>query len=170
MPTPAYLSVQGVTQGNITAGASSPASVGGNTGQEGHTDEILVQAMSHNVLVPVNPQTGQPSGPRRHEPLVITKNFDKSSPLLYNALRSGERLTCELKWYRTPDTGNVEHYFTIKLEDAVIVDINANMAHCQDPAMGSFGHEERVAFNYRKISWRHEVAGTAGDDDWVKPK
>lgn len=168
MPTPAYMSVKGRTQGDITAEASTEKSIG-NTWQEGHENEVLVQAFSHNVLIPTNPQNGQPSGPRRHEPLVITKNFDKSSPLLYNALTSGELVDVELKWYRTAADGTSEHYFTTALTDAVIVDIQATMSHCQDPSTERFGHEEKISFNYRKIDWRHEAAGTSGSDDWRKP-
>ena len=65
------------------------------------------------------------------KPLMITKVFDKSSPLIFNALTSGERLNkCRLEWYRTSSTGTQEHYFTIELEDAVIVDA---VAHAQLP-------------------------------------
>jgi hypothetical protein len=38
--------------------------------------------------------------------MTITKVFDKSSPLLYVALSTGERLTrCVLKWHRTSTSG-----------------------------------------------------------------
>ena len=165
MPTPAYMTITGETQGNISAGASSDASVG-NVWQEGHEDEILVQAFTHQVLIPTNPQNGQPAGPRRHEPMIVTKGFDKSSPLLYNALAKGERLDVELKWYRTATDGTQEHYFSTVLTEAVIVKIDGGMHHCQDKAGEDFGHEERVSINYRKIEWRHEIAGTSGEDDW----
>ncbi|MEM9383907.1 MAG: Hcp family type VI secretion system effector [Pseudomonadota bacterium] len=168
MPTPAYLSITGRKQGNVSQGASTDKSIG-NTWQEGHEDEILVQGFNHTVLIPTNPQNGQPAGPRRHEQLVITKAFDKASPLLYNALTSGELLDCEIKWFRTAADGTSEHYYTTTLTDAVIVDITASMAHCQDPAMDHLGHEEQISFKYRKIEWRHEAAGTSGEDDWRKP-
>ena len=46
------------------------------------------------------------------------------SPLLLAALTSGERLTeIVIHWYRTSAAGTQEHYFTTKLEDAIIVDI-----------------------------------------------
>ena len=54
---------------------------------------------------------------------MITKVFDKASPLIFNSLTSGERLSARLEWYRTSSTGTQEHYFTIELEDAVIVDV-----------------------------------------------
>lgn len=166
MPTPAYLSITGVTQGPITQGAFTEESVG-NVYQEGHEDEVLVEAFDHTVTVPTDPQSGQPTGQRVHKPLTVTKVFDKSSPLLYNALTSGERLTeCKLKWYRTSTSGQPEHYFTITLEDAIITNIHAHMPNCQDPGHSHFTHLETISFSYRKITWTHEVGGTEGSDDW----
>ncbi len=170
MPTPAYMSIEGSSQGNITQDAFTEDSVG-NIWQEGHEDEVMVQAFKHNVMIPRDPQSGQPSGQRTHRPVTVTKIFDKSSPLLYNALCSGELLTnVEIKWYRTSASGTQEHYFTIKLVDAVIVDIQGYMPNCQDPANASFTHLEDVSFSYRSITWNHEVAGTSGSDDWRAPK
>ncbi|MBN0986930.1 MULTISPECIES: Hcp family type VI secretion system effector [Amphritea] len=170
MPTPGYMSIQGETQGNITEGANSMESMG-NRYQEGHENEITVQGFSHQIMIPRDPQSGQPSGQRVHDALVISKIYDKSSPKLFEALTSGERLPrIELKWFRTSMTGQQEHYFTHVLEDAMIVDIKAHMPNCQDPAMEHFTHMEDVSFTYRKISWTHEVAGTSGSDDWRVPK
>lgn len=51
MPTPAYLTIQGTSQGLITAGALSKESVG-NIHQSGHNDKILVQALNHGMYIP----------------------------------------------------------------------------------------------------------------------
>jgi type VI secretion system secreted protein Hcp len=90
MATPAYMSVTGEKQGLITAGAFTADSVG-NTYQEGHEDQVMVQAFTHDVIIPRDPQSGQPTGQRVHKPVVITKVYDKASPLLQAALTSGER-------------------------------------------------------------------------------
>jgi len=163
------MSVEGTTQGLITAGAFTADSVG-NIYQEGHEDECLVQAFEHNVIIPTDPQAGQPTGPREHKPVTITKVYDKSSPLLYNALTSGEVLTkVVIKWYRTSMQGTQENYFTHTLTDAVIVAINAYMPNCQDPSMAHFTHLEKVSMSYRAIDWEHVIAATAGSDDWRAP-
>lgn len=170
MPTPAFMSIEGSNQGKITAGTFTEDSVG-NIYVEGHEDEILVQAFDHSVIIPRDPQSGQPTGQRVHQPLTITKVFDKSSPLLYNAMTSGERLTtCVIKWYRTSATGTQEHYFTIALQDAIIVSVKARMPNCQDPGMAHFTHLEDVSFSYRQIEWTHEIGGTTGIDDWRAPR
>ncbi len=170
MPTPAYMTIEGNSQGNITQDAFTEDSVG-NIWQEGHENEILVQAFKHNVMIPRDPRSGQPTGQRVHQPMTVTKIFDKASPLLYNALCSGELLTTvEIKWYRTAPSGVQEHYFTIKMEDAIIVDIQGYMPNCQDPANDAFTHLEDISFSYRSITWNHEVAGTSGSDDWRAPR
>lgn len=51
MPTPCYISIEGKTQGNITAGAFTSESVG-NIFVQGHEDEMLVQEFKHIVTVP----------------------------------------------------------------------------------------------------------------------
>lgn len=51
MSTPAYISIKGKTQGNITQGAFTADSVG-NVYQEGHEDQILVQEIEHLVATP----------------------------------------------------------------------------------------------------------------------
>ncbi|PSU86559.1 type VI secretion system tube protein Hcp, partial [Photobacterium kishitanii] len=89
MPTPCYISIQGQTQGNITAGAFTADSVG-NIYVEGHEDQMLVQEFKHVVTVTNDPQSGQPAGQRVHKPFKVTVALNKAVPLMYNSLASGE--------------------------------------------------------------------------------
>ncbi len=166
MDNPVYMSIEGSTQGKITEGATTPESVG-NIYQNGHENETMVKAFSHNINIPRNTTTGQPTGQRTHNPMIVTKMFDKSSPLLFNALTNGETLkNVELKWYRTSYAGKPEHYFSIVLEDAVIVDIDSYLQSQEVAASNQVTPLEKISFSYRKISWRHETASTSGEDDW----
>jgi type VI secretion system secreted protein Hcp len=169
MPTPAYVTIEGVQQGAITSGNFTAESVG-NVWQEAHQDEALVEAFEHEITIPNDPQSGQPTGQRVHGPFKFTKIYDKCSPLLENALCSGERLTkVEFKWYRTNMEGQQEHYFTHLFEDAVMVLGKSYMYNCQDPTKSSFTHLEEWWCTYRKVTWTHEVSGTSGSDDWREP-
>lgn len=67
MPTPCYISIEGETQGLITAGALSTDSIG-DAFVEGHEDQMLVQQFDHVVTVPTDPQSGQ----RVHKPFKFT--------------------------------------------------------------------------------------------------
>ena len=166
MPINAYMSVMGVTQGAISADANTDESMG-NKYQSDHSDEITVIAFNHEVFIPRDPQSGQPVGRRVHGPVTIRKRFDKSSPMLYQALCTGERLsTVEVHWYRTTMEGEQEHYFTHILEDALIVNIKGDMVLTTDVSQDYRDHEEEIMMTYRKITWKHEVATTEGSDDW----
>jgi type VI secretion system secreted protein Hcp len=140
MPVPAYMTIEGSTQGDISGGACTADSVG-SMSKESHKDEILVQSFVGDIMVPKDPQSGQPSGQRVHEGFTITKVFDKSSPLLYQALSTGEQLTkVSLKFFRTAPTGEQEHYFTIEAKEATITALKTHMPNCLEPANRCFTH------------------------------
>jgi type VI secretion system secreted protein Hcp len=161
MAIPAYLYLEGEKQGKIE----------GSVDIEGHVGSILVQAFNHAVVTPTDIQTGQPTGKRMHKDLKVLKFYDKSSPMLYQALCSGERMkTVTIKWYRIKPDGTEEHYFTHKLESATLTKIEASMANCLDPANGPFGHMEEVSMTYRKIIWTWEPDGVESEDDWQRPQ
>ena len=166
MPTPAYLTIEGANQGDLSGGASSADSIG-TMSKASHEDEIQIQGFTSDIQVPRDPQSGQPTGQRVHLGITFTKVFDKSSPLMYQALATGEQIKkCVFQWYRTAPTGEQEHYFTIELEEATITEVKTYMPNCLDPANGPFTHMEDVTLSYKKINWTHEVAGTSGSDSW----
>ena len=162
----AYVSIEGESQGPITQGAGTADSVG-NMWREGHEDESIVLSLGHSVTVPTDVQTGQPTGQRIHKPLRIVKFVDRATPLLLRALTTGEKLpNVEIKFYRTSVAGKMEHFYTIKLEDAIIVNISASLI----PTATNNQMMETVSISYRKITWTHQIAGTEEFDDWRAPK
>ena len=166
MAQPAYIKIEGSTQGLISSGASTQESIG-NRYQAGHEDEIMAQEISHIVTVPTDAQSGQPSGQRVHKPFSFTCSLNKAVPLLYNALTKGERLPrVEVHWFRTSSDGGAEHYFTTILEDAIITDIALVMPNAQDRSNNDKTELFTVSLNYRKVVWEHIAAGTSGSDDW----
>ena len=169
MPIPAYMSIQGARQGNITQGAFTEASVG-NIYVEGHENEIMVQSVNHNISRARDSQSGQPTGQRVHGAFVVTKIFDKASAMSYQALVTGETLQVTLKFYRTSVSGALEHFATVVLEDAILIDIRMYMPHCQAADSAHLVLQEDLSFSYRKITWTHEAAGTSASDDWRKPQ
>jgi type VI secretion system secreted protein Hcp len=143
----------------------------GSCTQQGRENTILIEAMNHNVRIPRDPQSGLPTGKRVHEALTVTKVYDKSSPKLYQALCTGERFSeVVIKWYRIDPTGAEEHYFTHKLENAILVDIKPWMPNCLDPTTESYQHMEDLSFTYGKIIWTWEPDGIESEDSWEVPK
>lgn len=169
MSQPLYVKISGSSQGEITKGAFTADSVG-NIYQEGHEDEAFCQAMTYNVTLPRDPQSGQVTGQRVHLPASLTKYVDKSSPLLLNAIASGEVLQIEATYYRTSSMGRQEKYYTVKFTDAIAVDYKVYTPLALDPDNAAFRDMDELYFTYRKIEVTHAVAGTSGADDWRKPK
>jgi type VI secretion system secreted protein Hcp len=165
MANPIYIWFKGVTQGPIEGWGSWA----GEDDQMGREGSSLVQAFSHEVTIPRDPQSGMASGRRVHHPLVITKRIDKASPKLYMALTKGERLTeVTVKWYRIVQAGGggQEHYFTTKLEEAVIVSIKDWFPITMDPQKRDYSHLEDISLTYRSITWTWEDGGITSTDDW----
>ncbi|PIX84334.1 MAG: type VI secretion system tube protein Hcp [Nitrospirae bacterium CG_4_10_14_3_um_filter_70_108] len=161
MPMPAHMTLTGENQGAIK----------GSCTMAGREDTILVEAFNHQVSMPRDPQTGLASGKRRHEPMSVVKFYDKSSPLLYQALCTGEHFKdVTLKWYRIASTGQEEHYFTTLLEDAILVAIRPFMPNALDKETEQYGHMEECSFTYRRITWTFEDGGVTATDDWSTPR
>jgi len=81
----AYMKITGETQGDIV----------GSVTQSGREDSIMVIGTTHEVVSPRDAASGLPTGKRQHKPFTITKEVDKSSPLLYLMMRGkiGSRST-----------------------------------------------------------------------------
>jgi type VI secretion system secreted protein Hcp len=156
------MELTGNTQGAIADGCCN---------MQGRENTILCQALNHEVYIPRDPQTGRPTGKRVHNPLTITKVFDKSTPKLFQALSTGERMSnVTMKYYRIDPSGKEEHYFTIKLEDAIIVSVKPWVPNALDQSRERFTHMEDVSFTYSKIIWTWEVDGVEAQDSWQVPK
>lgn len=156
----AYLTLTGETQGEIK----------GSVTQSGREDSIMVIGFSHQIVAPRDAASGLPSGKRQHKPIIITKEVDKSSPLLYNVLVQNENISeWSLKCWRPSTTGQEEQYYTIDLVNASIASIQLEMLN--NKYQDNMQHKERehVAFAYQKITWTYEDGGITAEDDWEAP-
>jgi type VI secretion system secreted protein Hcp len=156
----AYLKIKGQTQGPIK----------GSVTQTGREDKIMVIAVNHEVVSPRDAASGLPTGKRMHKPFVITKEIDKSSPLLYNVLVNNENITeWELQFFCPSNTGKEDNHYTIKLTNANIASINFRMPNNKHPELMKFAEYEEVAFTYQKIEWTWIKGGITAMDDWESP-
>jgi type VI secretion system secreted protein Hcp len=132
---------------------------------------ILVQAVDALVDIPKNPQTGLPAGKRVHQGITLTKEIDKSSPKLYQALTSGEQLkTVTLEFYRISPKGTEEKYYTITLSNAVLVSARTWVPNVLNPEFKQMGHMEDLGLTYEKIVWTWLPDGIEAEDSWLAPK
>ncbi|HLP40827.1 MAG TPA: type VI secretion system tube protein TssD [Fibrobacteria bacterium] len=162
----AYLSLKGQKQGDIK----------GSVTQKGREGKIMVIAVSHEVISPRDPASGLPTGKRQHKPFVITKELDKSTPLLMNALVNNENIpTWELQFW-TPQVGGAaggagteKQHYTVKLTNANIASINFRSLNNKNPELTRYAEYEEVAFTYQKIEWTWNDGGITAMDDWESP-
>jgi type VI secretion system secreted protein Hcp len=156
----AYLTTEGEKQGKIK----------GSVTQKGREDSIMVIAVKHEVESPRDAASGLPTGKRQHKPFVITKELDKSSPLLMNALCNNENLKAwELQFWQPSATGVEKQHYTVKLTNANIAFIRLIMLNNKDPLLTRYAEYEEVAFTYQKIEWIWVDGGITALDDWESP-
>jgi len=161
----AYLKLKGQKQGEIK----------GSVTQKGRENKIMVIAVSHEIISPRDAASGLPTGKRQHKPLVITKEIDKSSPLLYNALVNNENIPeWELQFWTpqikaTSGVGTEVQHYTIKLINANIASISFRMPNNKHPELMKFAEFEEIAFTYQKVEWTWNDGGIMAMDDWEAP-
>jgi len=150
----AYLSLSGKKLGNIQ----------GSVTQKGREGKIMVIAVGHEVQ--------QAGSMRKHGVFTITKELDKSSPLLHQAMSNSETFTnFELQFW-TPQMGGalggggteVQHY-TVRLTGARIQSIKFVMQNNKDPQLTRYAESEEISFAYDKIEWIWTAGGITATDE-----
>jgi len=151
----AYLTLKGEKQGVIQGGVT----------QKGRENKILLIAYNHEIKVPVDVATGQTAGRRQHGLFTITKEVDRSSPLLYQALATNEAFPqFELQCWRATPTGLEQQHYTIKLTNARVVGIRQQMPNTANPDLKRYETYEEVSFSYQTITWTWTEGGITATD------
>jgi type VI secretion system secreted protein Hcp len=153
----AYLTLVAERQGPIL----------GSVTQKGRENKILVIAVQHEIVSPRDPQSGIPTGKRMHKPLVITKELDRSSPLLYSILCTNENIKdARLDFWTASPTGQEKQHYTVRLTNANICAITFKMANIRHARLQKLVEYEEVGFTYEKIEWTWNDGGITAADDW----
>ncbi len=161
MPMPIHLTLKAEKQGDIKGGCT----------QKGREGSILVIAMEHDVVSPRDIASGLPTGKRQHKPVEITKEIDKSSPLLYSVLCTNENLKeVVFKFWKPSPSGQEKQYYTIKLTNANIASMKTFFPNMLLPENTKLPHMEKVTFTYQKIEWTFTDGGITSEDDWEVPR
>ena len=154
----AYLKLKGQKQGDIK----------GSVTQRGREDKIMVIASNHSIFSPSDESSGIPTGKYIHKPFVITKEVDKSTPLLYQAFVSNEGMSeWKLQFWKPNASGAEVQYYTVELTNANIANIAFHMPNSKDPQLMKFMEYEEITFTYQKIEWTWVESGVSASADWV---
>src|SRR5262245_52240291 len=150
MALAAYLSIIAERQGQIR----------GSVLQKGREGKILVIAVQHEIVAPRDPQSGIPTGKRMHKPMVITKEVDRSSPLLYSILCTNENIVeARFEFWTSTPMGTEKQHYTVRLTNANISTINFKMPNIRQPKLQRLTEYEEVSFTYEKIEWTWNEGG-----------
>jgi type VI secretion system secreted protein Hcp len=152
-----YLSLTGTKHGPIA----------GSVTQKGRENSIEVIGFFHEIVGPRDPVSGRPTGKRMHKPFSITKQLDRSSPLLYDVLTHNENLSdVTLRLFRPQASGVERHAFTVRLANATISSIHLRMLNTRHPKHSRMPELEEVSFAYQRIEWTWTDGNITADDDW----
>ncbi len=157
-----YLSIDGTKQGKFR----------GESLRKGTEGKIPGLRFQYTVQSPRDMATGQASGKRQHQPVVITKRWGVSSPQIFQACVTNELLkSVVLEFVRTNPNGQEYIYHVIRLTNATISSIRqyANMLNANElPTIGGQHDLEDVSFTFQKIEIFNNDGKTQALDDWTK--
>jgi type VI secretion system secreted protein Hcp len=108
-----------------------------------------------------------PSGSRSYEPVVVVKQIDKLTPLLWKCLTEGAVLKkVEIILYEISEAiGSETPYFKYTLENARIASIVNWMPPQYDDEEEIVGHLEKVSLVAQVYNWEHLTAKTLHVDE-----
>ena len=156
-----YASFKGVKQGDFK----------GESNQKGREGTIPCVGFSYGVIVPRDVATGQASGKRQHQPVIVTTEWGASSPQFYAAAYTNEVLSAvAFNFYVPGPTGLLQLDHTIKLTNATIVSVKQSILLPQQggPVIDSRELEE-ISLTFQKIDITSIPGGTEATDDWLAP-
>lgn len=156
----AYVTIKGQKQGTIK----------GSVTQKGREGWIAVYAFHHEIVSPRDVASGLATGKRQHKPLGITKEIDKSTVPLLQALVTNENLTEVIIRFFGADAkgaGVEKLIYTITLTNASISGIAEDMLNNKTDDGAKMPVLEMISITYQKIEWTWADGSIKAEDSWT---
>ncbi|MBY0311959.1 MAG: type VI secretion system tube protein Hcp [Phycisphaerales bacterium] len=119
-------------------------------------DRIVGFEYTHDLGQPTD-KDGVPSGKSRHLPIMFTKEWGAASPQIFQAAANGETLkSVTFEFYQPGVSGGLEHFYTVKLTNAVVSHVRQRMVAGRDV--------EDVWVTFQKIEVEHRGSKTRAED------
>ena len=136
----------------------------------GRADSIECVSFSSGVTSAREAASNLATGRRQHEPIIIRKRIDKSSPLLAKALVQNEVVEGTFKFYRPNPTGDgtTEQFFTVAIKGGRVFSQKLLISNTLDPALATEPPHEDVGFVFHTITWTYSNGGIEHEDSWQK--
>lgn len=152
---------------HLTLTDDDGAAIKGSSRVLGREGSIEVLGFNHGLHVLSDSGTGKLMSGRVHDPMVIVKEIDRSSPVLYMAVAKGTTFRSGvLRWYRIVEGGNEEEYFRMEIANVKVVSVSPYVANIKDEATSRQNHLESVSFCYEKITWTYLDGNLIFTDGW----
>lgn len=153
MSNPAYLWLTDQNDSPISGGCRV-------LGREG---AIEIKHLTHNMNIPADGNTGTLTGTRVHSPIILQKEFDRTTPMLYRAISEGTVLkSAMIKMYTILESGLDAEYFNIILDNVKIVSITPALY----PGNQTGLHSESLHLRYEAITWKYVDGNIIYKDSW----
>jgi type VI secretion system secreted protein Hcp len=143
----------------------------GTARQKGREGMILVLAVNHEVASLIDIATNNPRGKRQHLPMVITKEVDKSTPILNQIMVENIPITeAILSFYGTDPVstfpGMETNTYSIILRNVTITRIDLTLHNLLEDQKRNANLIERVSFIYKQIEWKWANGNISAIDNW----
>ncbi len=143
--------------------------VQGNCVMPGREGAIEIMNSSYGVKQSVDGHTGNMTGTRQHDPVVLHKQLDRISPWLAVAVCESKRLQkAVIKYYEIADAGIETEIYTITLDSVVIAAVE--FTHVYYPGSSAPNMHEVVKLRSRSIEWHYVKSNIKYSDAWLKPE
>lgn len=153
MSNPAYLWLTDENGSPVTGGCQVSGRIG----------SIEIKSLSHHMTIPTDRNTGKLTGARIHTPVLIQKEFDRVTPMLYRAIsRSVTLRSAEIKMYQILESGIEAEYFNIFMENVKITGITPSL----HPGASTGTHLENIEIRYESIQWKYVDGNIIFKDTW----
>lgn len=157
MANASYMSIKDDKGNDIKGGVD----IGGREGT------VEVVALEGNVEVPVDHETNEARGVRRHDGFKVTAVVDKATPNYYKALSDAKRWkSVAIDSYAPDETGAEKKTYTISMENVAVVGVRQIKLNVKDPDLKPMPDMVEVTFRYPKITHTWVDGNITATDDW----
>lgn len=132
-------------------------------------DSIECIHYEQEAATPFETSTGQVSGRRQYKPLMIRKRIDASSPLLWLAMTTNQKIEGKFKFYRPNPAGDgtTEQFYTVEISAGYISSIRQVVRDTLAPGESNEPPLEEVCFVFHDIIWTYTKTGAQHNDSWA---
>ena len=134
----------------------------------GRENSIECVYFESGVITAREAGSGMATGRRQHQPLLIRKRIDKSTPLIAKALCNNEKIQAKFKFFRPSPTGDgtTQQFYTVELENGRVATQKLVNPDVIVPATATEPPLEEVSFVFHTIEWTYTNGGISHEDTW----